>query len=96
MNSANLARVGGGLAAILGGLLIVVAAIVGLFVDFENVAVAATGSYILFAKLSLLGAILVLGALVGLYARQAEQAGSLGLLAFLVTFSGMALVVGAS
>jgi hypothetical protein len=96
MNSANLARVGGGLAAILGGLLIVVAAIVGLFVDFENVAVAATGSYILFAILSLLGAILVLGALVGLYARQAEQAGSLGLLAFLVTFLGMALVVGAS
>jgi hypothetical protein len=96
MNSPNLARVGGGLAAILGGLLIVVAAIVGLFVDFENVAVAATGSYILFAILSLLGAILVLGALVGLYARQAEQAGSLGLLAFLVTFLGMALVVGAS
>src|SRR5215217_2641491 len=92
MNSANLARVGGGLAAILGGLLIMVAGIVGLFVDFDNVAVAATGSYILFAILSLLGAILVLGALVGLYARQAEQAGSLGLLAFL----GMALVVGAS
>ena len=96
MNSPNLARVGGGLAAILGGLLIVVAAIVGLFVDFDNVAVAATGSYILFAILSLLGAILVLGAPVGLYARQAEQAGSLGLLAFLVTFLGMALVVGAS
>ena len=54
------------MAAILGGLLIVVAAIVGLFVDFDNVAVAATGSYILFAILSLLGAILVLGALVGL------------------------------
>jgi len=96
MNSANLARVGGGLAAILGGLLIVVAAIVGLFVDFDNVAVAATGSYILFAILSLLGAIFVLGALVGLYARHAEHAGALGLLAFLVTFLGMALVVGAS
>ena len=55
------------MAAILGGLLIVVAVIMGfLFVDFENFAVAATGSYILFAILSLLGAILVLGALVGL------------------------------
>ena len=95
MNRLNLARVGGGLAAILGGLLIVVAAIVGLFVDFDNVAVAATGSYILFAILSLLGAILVLGALVGLYARQSEQAGALGLLGFLVAFLGTALAVGA-
>jgi hypothetical protein len=98
MNGPNLARVGGGLAAILGGLLIVVAAIVGLlFVDFENFAVAAaTGSYILFALLSLLGAILVLGGLVGLYACQSREAGSLGLLGFLVTFLGMALIVGAS
>src|ERR687889_1113426 len=95
MNSANLARAGGGLAAILGGLLIVVAAIVGLFVDFDNVAVAATGSYILFTILSLLGAILVLGGLVGLYARQSEQAGSLGVLGFLVAFLGTALAVGA-
>jgi hypothetical protein len=46
--------------------------------------------------LFLLGAILVLGGLVGLYARQSEQAGSLGLVGFLVTFLGMALVVGAS
>jgi len=98
MNGPNLARVGGGLAAILGGLLIVVAAIVGwLFVDFENFAgAAATGTYIFFALLSLLGAILVLGGLVGLYARQSEQAGSLALFSFLVTFFGMALVVGAS
>ena len=97
MNSLNLARVGGGLAAILGGLLIVVGGLGGLLLaGFENrAAAAATGSYILFALLSLLGAILVLGGLVGLYARQAEQAGSLGLVGFLVTFLGMALVVGA-
>ena len=98
MNGPNLARIGGGLAAVLGGLLTVVAGVVGwLVVDFENFAVAAaTGTYILFALLSLLGAILVLGGLVGLYARQSEQAGSLGLVGFLVTFLGMALVVGAS
>jgi hypothetical protein len=98
MNGANHARVEGGLAAIAGGLLVVVAAIVGwLFVDFENFAVAAaTGTYILVALLFLLGAILVLGGLVGLYARQSEEAGSLGLVGFLVTFLGMALVVGAS
>ena len=98
MTGPNLARILGGLAAIVGGLLFVVAAIVGLsLVDFENFAIAAaTGSYILFALLSLLGAILVLGGLVGLYARQSEQAGPLGLLGFLVTFLGMALVVGAS
>ena len=71
MNGARLARVGGGLAAIVGGLLVVVAAIVGwLFIDFENSAVAAaTGTYIFVALLFLLGAILVLGGLVGLYAR---------------------------
>lgn len=98
MTGPNLARILGGLAAVFGGLLFVVAAIVGLsLVDFENFAVAAaTGSYILFALLSLLGAILVLGGLVGLYARQSEQAGPLGLVGFLVTFLGMALVVGAS
>src|SRR5918998_6283080 len=98
MNSLNLARVGGGLAAILGGLLIVVGGLGGLLLaGFENrAAAAATGSYILFTILSLLGAILVLGGLVGLYAHQSEQAGALGLLGFLVTFLGMALVVGAS
>ena len=98
MNGPNLARIGGGLAAVLGGLLTVVAGLVGgLFVDFENFAVAAaTGTYIFVALLFLLGAILVLGGLVGLYARQSEQAGSLGLVGFLVTFWGMALVVGAS
>ena len=98
MNSLNLARVGGGLAAILGGLLIVVGGLGSLLSGgFENrAAAAATGSYILFTILSLLGAILVLGALVGLYARQAEQSGALGLLGFLVAFLGMALVVGAS
>ncbi len=96
MNSLNLARVGGGLAAILGGLLIVVGGLGGLLLaGFENRAAAATGSYILFTILSLLGAILVLGALVGLYARQSEQAGSLGLLGFLVAFLGTALAVGA-
>ena len=97
MNSLNLARILGGLAAILGGLLFVVAAIVGLsLVDLETLAVAAaTGSYILFTILSLLGAILVLGGLVRLYARQSEQAGSLGLLGFLVAFLGTALAVGA-
>ena len=97
MNGARLARVGGGLAAIVGGLLVVVAAIVGwLFIDFENFAVAAaTGTYIFVALLFLLGAILVLGGLVGLYAPQSEEAGSLGLVGFLVTFLGMALVAGA-
>ena len=99
MNSLNLARVGGGLAAILGGLLIVVGGLGGLLLaGFENenrAAAAATGSYILFTILSLLGAILVLGGLVGLYARQSEQAGALGLLGFLVAFLGTALAVGA-
>ena len=98
MSGPNLARILGGLAAGLGGLLTVVADIVGwLGIDFENFAVAAaTGTYIFVALLFLLGAILVLGGLVGLYARQSEEAGSLGLLGFLVAFLGTALVVGAS
>jgi len=44
----------------------------------------------------LLGFLLLLGALIGLYVRQAEAAGALGLVGFLVAFLGTSLLIGGS
>jgi hypothetical protein len=46
--------------------------------------------------LFLLGAVLLLGGLVGLYAYQSESAGPLGFAGFAVAFLGTALMIGAS
>lgn len=95
MSSSNLFRLGG-LAAVLGGGLIFIADILGLLIlDFEDFsATAATGSWIFWSALYLLGLVLILGGLVGLYVYQAEAAGTLGLVGFLVAFLGTAMVVG--
>jgi hypothetical protein len=96
MSSTSLMRLGG-LAAMLGGGLIFITDILGLLIlDFEDFsATAASGSWILWSALYLLGLVLILGGLVGLYVYQAEAAGILGLVGFLVAFLGTALVVGA-
>jgi len=87
----------GGLAALAGGVLIVITGLVGLialdYEDFDETAL--TGAYAVTSLLYLLAVILVLGGLVGLYARQLEAAGSLGVFGFLLAFFGMALLVGA-
>jgi hypothetical protein len=57
---------------------------------------ATTPSYAFSSLLYLLGAVLLLLGLVGLYIRQAEAAGTLGLVAFLVAFFGTALALGAT
>ena len=44
----------------------------------------------------LLGGVLVLLGLVGIYVRQSEESGILGLVGFLVAFFGMALLVGSA
>ncbi len=59
-------------------------------------AIAATASYAIETWLFLLGDVLVLFGLFGLYTRQSEAAGPLGLVGFLVAFLGTALLVGAS
>ncbi len=98
MISSSLVRVGGGSAAIVGGVLILISAILGsLAIGGEGISEqASTGAYTFVTLLYLLAVVLVLGGLVGLYARQAEEAGLLGVVGFLVAFLGTALDVGAA
>lgn len=97
MSSATLVRLSG-LAALTGGVLNAITALVGLVaLDYENFdETARTGTYAVISLLYLLAVILVLGGLVGLYARQSEAAGSLGVFGFLLAFLGTALMVGAA
>lgn len=96
MSSSNLIRMAG-LAALLGGVLLVVAS----FLDLANQGSAPsefllTGRYIFQQALYLLSNTLLLIGLVGLYARQSEAAGVLGLVGFLVAFVGTVLLAGFS
>ncbi len=96
MSTSDLVR-WSGLAAIVGGVLAVLSDLVSFLVpDYENFSeTATTGAYTVESVLFLLATVLLLLGLVGLYASQAEAAGVLGLVAFLVAFLGTALVVGA-
>src|ERR671917_589063 len=97
MSSSDLIR-WAGLAAILAGVLLVVADLLNLAIGFDEdepfSATATTGIYALQSWANLLAAVLLLIGLVGLYARQSEAAGLLGLGGFLVAFLGTALVTG--
>ncbi len=97
MISSSLIRVGGGSAAMVGGVLILISAILGYLTSgAESISEQAnTGAFAFVTLLYLLAIVLVLGGLVGIYARQAEEAGLLGVLGFLVAFVGTALMVGA-
>jgi hypothetical protein len=55
-----------------------------------------TGSYLVSASLSLLSGILLIWALIGLYAPQSRAMGTFGLWAFIVAFLGAALNAGNS
>ena len=96
MSTSNLIR-WAGLAAILAGVLLVVADLLNLAIGFEDEPLretATTGIYALQSLANLLAAVLLLIGLVGLYTRQSEAAGPLGLAGFLVAFLGTALVTG--
>jgi hypothetical protein len=96
MSSSNLIR-WAGLAAILAGVLLVVGDLLDLAIGFGDEPfseVATTGTHALQSWIRLIGAVLLLIGLVGLYARQSEAAGPLGLAGFLVAFLGTALVMG--
>ncbi len=97
MSSATIERLGG-LAALAGGVLITITALVGLVtLDYENFdATARTGTYALTALLYLLAVILVLGGVVGLYTSQVQAAGYLEVFGFLLVFFGTALMAGAA
>lgn len=95
MSSSNLIR-WSGLAALVGGALLVIAEVAEfVFFSGQPASVAAgTGAWIIVQPLYLAVTVLISLGLVGLYAHQAEQAGSLGLIAFLVAFIGTVLVSG--
>jgi hypothetical protein len=99
MSTINLIR-WSGLAAVAGGAIIAVMAFV---IAIANASageeepfsvVAMTSAWQIGMPFMLLAMILILLGLVGLYGRQAEQAGSFGLVAFLFAFVGTALAVG--
>jgi hypothetical protein len=85
-----------GLAGLVSGLALVLLEL-AFFLAFgdqpERVA-AATGAWLILLEMSLLAAFLSLLALAGLYARQAEQSGGLGLAGFVLAALGTALNIG--
>jgi hypothetical protein len=83
-----------GLAAVASAVLSAMGDLLRLFVDVESSETATTTPYFLVFFLYLLGAVLLLLGLVGLYASQSEAAGVLGLVGFLVAFLGTALLAG--
>jgi hypothetical protein len=97
MSSSNLIR-WSGLAALVGSVLLVVLEVVE-FVLFggqpQSVTAATSASIIVDVSFVVASMLIILG-LVGLYARQAEQAGTLGLIAFLVTFIGTVMLSGSA
>jgi len=99
MASSNLIRVGG-LAAVVAGVLLLILDVWGLLLEIrgaypENFSEEAlTTTYTLQSALWLIGALLLLVAVVGLHARQAEAAGALGLAGFLAALIGTGLLVG--
>jgi hypothetical protein len=76
--------------------LLLVTDVVGWFVipPRQSAILGPPGPHGFWAAVFLLALLLVLGGLVGLYARQAQRAGVLGLVGFAVAFSGTALSVG--
>jgi hypothetical protein len=77
--------------------LLLISELLLLTVDFDNFRAEVTGgSWLVQSFGFLLGFVLLLGALIGLYVRQVEAAGVLGLVGFLVAFLGTALLIGGS
>jgi hypothetical protein len=97
MSSSNLMR-WSGLAALVGGGLFVVLSVVEslLFGNQPHSEAAATGAWILVQGAYIVAVVLIGLGLVGLYLRQSEQAGRLGLIAFVVTFTGAMMAIGAT
>lgn len=95
MTSSNLIR-WSGLAALVGGVLFAVLSILDLvlFGGQADGAAAASGAWIIVEVAYIAAGVLIALGLVGLYVRQAQEAGSLGLIAFVVTFTGTVMLAG--
>lgn len=99
MPSSSLLRLGG-LAALVGGGLVVIFELVGLVSSLLETDPFGSNEYTrylfyILSVLSLFGEALIMLGLVGLYVRQLQSVGIIGLVAFLLAFFGMALGVGA-
>jgi hypothetical protein len=92
MSSSNLIR-WGGLAAVLGGALIVITDLVLALTIGSADTYSGTTTEQIAAVSFLAGKVLILIGLIGLYLHQAEVAGRFGLVAFLVALVGTALMV---
>lgn len=86
----------GGLSAMIGGTLFVLGDLLGLSLGGDFTEYAGTSTFVVQQALFLLGTVLVLFGIFGVYARQVEAAGTLGLAGFLVAFLGTALLAGLS
>ena len=94
MSSSSLIRLSG-LAAVVAGVLLLIGDLLSLATESENMSESATTAPHIFTfLLYLLGSVLVLVGLVGLYVRQSEAVGVLGLVGFAVAFLGTSLVLG--
>lgn len=94
MSSSELIR-WSGLAAVAGGVSLAVAELVTLsFFGYDFSRTATTGTYALYSALIMIAGLLLPLGLVGLYARQSEAVGPLGLVGFVVAFIGTVLVAG--
>ncbi len=62
--------------------------------EYDLKQIARTGTFFLQSLLTLFAGALLLGGMVGLYVRQSEAAGKVGLIGFLLAFFGTALVEG--
>jgi hypothetical protein len=97
MSSSNLIR-WSGLVALIGGVLFVILDVVD-FISFGNqpfTAVATTGVWTIAQGAYIVAAIFITLGLVGLYVCQAQQTGTLGLVAFVVTFIGGMMATGST
>ncbi|MBA3474726.1 MAG: hypothetical protein H0T57_16145 [Rubrobacter sp.] len=94
MHSSDLIR-WSGLAAILGAALLLISDFLSFTVlSGDLTELAKTGAFLADGVTRVLAGMLLLLGLVGLYARQSEASGALGLVAFLVAFAGTALILG--
>jgi hypothetical protein len=97
VSSSKLIRLSG-LAAVLGSVLFLVAELLSFATETEDLRRgewATTTPFVFTWLLFLLGGVLLLIGLVGLYVRQSEAAGIFGLVGFVAAFLGTALAVGA-
>jgi hypothetical protein len=97
MSSSNLIR-WSGLAALAGGVLFIILDVLEslLFGNLPYAEAATTSSWIIVQGAYIVAAVLIGLGLVGLYAHQAEEAGTLGLIAFVMTFTGGMMAAGSS